>query len=98
MSYLAILVLIAFTAVCLEWKFRVHLYHSRRQAIITTFVLFAVGTLWDLYALSRGHWQFPGPGLVGVHIGPLPLEEYLFMFIVPFWIITVYRVIARQVR
>ncbi|MFB6204375.1 MAG: lycopene cyclase domain-containing protein [Candidatus Nanohaloarchaea archaeon] len=56
-----------------------------------TLFFFSVGVAWDSFAVLRGHWSFGSTGLTGIRIGVLPLEEYIFMVVVPFWIITVYR-------
>jgi hypothetical protein len=50
-----------------------------------------VGGIERALGVSRG-------GLLGVRIGLLPLEEYLFLLIVPFWIITVYELIIKKIR
>jgi hypothetical protein len=46
------------------------------------------------YVFRHGkNLDFPGNGLVGIWIGVLLLEEYLFSLVVPFWILTVYKLI-----
>ena len=37
--------------------------------------------------------MFPEGKTIGLRIGLLPIEEYLFMFVVPFLIITLYKVV-----
>ena len=76
MEYLSILVIFLLSALYLEWKYQVHLYHSRRERIVIPLIFFIVCVLWDSYAVYRQHWIFPGDGLIGVWIGYLPLEEY----------------------
>ena len=51
------------------------------KALIPGFILFVI---WDVYAVSRGHWRFDPAQILGVY-GPfkIPLEEYLFFLIVP---------------
>ncbi len=96
MEYLLILLLFLAVALCLEWKYRIHLYHSRKERIIIPFFFFLVGSAWDSLAVLRGHWSFSGRGLVGVTLGALPLEEYLFMLIIPFFILTSYKVLEKK--
>lgn len=98
MEYLYILLFFLALALFLEWKFRVHLYNSKKERIITTLVIFVIGVVWDSFAVSRQHWIFPGKGLVGIKIGILPIEEYLFFFIMPFLAITIYKVIIKKVK
>lgn len=99
MEYLLILSIFLLTAVYLEWKFHVHLYDSRKQTLIATMIFFVVGIAWDSLGVLRGHWLFPEAAATsGIFIGVLPLEEYLFCLIVPYWIITVYRVVIKLVK
>ena len=98
MEYLTILLFFFISALFLEWKFYIHLYHSKRERIIITFLFFIVGIVWDTFAVWRGHWNFPGNGLIGIQIGLLPIEEYLFFLIMPFWTLTIYKLLDRKVK
>lgn len=98
MEYLLILSLFLLAAVWMEWRFRVRLYESRKEAGIIVLVFFVIGVLWDTFAIWRGHWAFPGNGMVGIRIGLMPLEEYLFVLVVPYWIITLYRVLTKHIK
>ncbi|MFB6166838.1 MAG: lycopene cyclase domain-containing protein [Candidatus Nanohaloarchaea archaeon] len=93
MEYLVILSLLLGSAVLLEWRYDVRLYRSMQERLAVTGIFFIVGVAWDTYAIMNGHWSFSGDALVGVRIGVMPLEEYLFILIVPFWILTVYTVV-----
>ena len=90
--YLATLVVFFALAVWLEVKFRIHLYQTRKERILITLVFFVIGVAWDSISTIEQTWIYPGRGLVGIWIGVLPIEEYLFSLVVPFWILTVYRV------
>ncbi|MBU0978068.1 MAG: lycopene cyclase domain-containing protein [Nanoarchaeota archaeon] len=81
----------------LEYKFHIHLYKSRKERIIIPVIFLIIGSIWDSFAIWRGHWTFQGPGLIGVTIGFMPFEEYLFALIVPYFILTLYRVLKRGV-
>lgn len=98
MEYLVILLILFASAIFIEWKYHIHLYHSRKERFIVTFVFFVVGVLWDHLAIFRGHWEFQGKGLIGIKIGLMPLEEYLFIIIIPFWILTVYKLLDKKVE
>ncbi|MFB6144186.1 MAG: lycopene cyclase domain-containing protein [Candidatus Nanohaloarchaea archaeon] len=93
MEYLLILLTLLLSALFIEHRYDVHLYDSRKERIAVTAVFFAVGVLWDTYAIMRGHWKFGDSGLIGIKIGVMPLEEYLFILIVPFWIMTTYKLL-----
>jgi lycopene cyclase domain-containing protein len=92
MEYFLILMVFLFTALFLEWKFRVHIYHSRKERILTTVTILIIGIVWDYFATWRQHWVFPGNGLIGMRIFGLPIEEFLFFFIAPYFALTVYTV------
>lgn len=73
------------------------LYNSRRERLIIPLVFFVIAAVWDNFAVYRGHWSFEGAGLIGIKIGLIPLEEYLFFLIIPYFIITVYKVLKREI-
>lgn len=97
MEYLIILSTLFLFAVFLEWKFRIHLYQSRKERFVISFIFFLIGLSWDWWSTSRGHWIFDFDKLMGIKIGILPVEEYLFFLIVPYVILTFYKVLKRKV-
>jgi lycopene cyclase domain-containing protein len=54
--------------------------------------------VWDIYAVAHQHWIFPGPGLSGIYIGLLPIEEYLFFLIPPYLAITIAVIIRERIK
>ena len=48
------------------------------------FITAAFFLIWDVIFTQNGVWEFNKSYLLGIFIGNLPLEEYLFFFIVPF--------------
>jgi lycopene cyclase domain-containing protein len=95
MEYLIILLILLIITVGLEWKFHIHLYQSRRERLIIPLFFFSLGTIWDSFAVAKGHWYFGQ--LSGITIGLLPLEEYLFFLIIPYSILTFYRFLKKEV-
>ncbi len=93
MEYLLILLVVLALSLLLEKKNHLHLYRNRKERLLLTGLFFLVGSIWDSYAVWRGHWLFPNNKTVGVTIGLLPLEEYLFFLIVPYFILTIYKTI-----
>ena len=98
MPYIIVLLLFFLSALYLEWKFRIHLYKTQRERVVISILFFLVGVIWDTYAVASKQWIFPGKGLIGWKIGLLPLEEYLFFLIVPFWILTIYKILDKKFR
>jgi lycopene cyclase domain-containing protein len=98
MGYLIILLAIALITALLEWKYHIHLYHSRKERIIITLIFFVMGVAWDSYEMFMGHWIYPGPGTLGITIGFIPLEDYLFVLIVPYMVLTLYKILDRKIK
>lgn len=97
MSYLSILFVLLIVTFFLETKFRIHLFSSRKERIIIPLIFFFIGVVWDTYAVWSGHWFFSREKLLGIYIGILPLEEYLFFVIVPYAVITIYKVLKIKI-
>jgi lycopene cyclase domain-containing protein len=71
--------------------FKIKVYQTSSQAILMTMLFYAIGYIWDIFGVIRGHWFFGTNGLIGVNLFGLPLEEHLFHLIVPITILTVYK-------
>ncbi|MBI1838915.1 MAG: lycopene cyclase domain-containing protein [Candidatus Colwellbacteria bacterium] len=91
MSYITILIIVLVSGVSIEWFFKEHLFHSLRGRIICAVIALASIAIWDLYAIPRGHWVFTGQGILGIFIGPIPIEEFLWALWVPYLWVTIYK-------
>jgi len=98
MEYLIILITLFLFSLFLKWKYRIHLYRSRKEMLIITAAFFVIATMWDTFAVYRGHWSFSGKYLIGIKIGLLPLEEYLFFLILPYFILTFYKFLKKILK
>jgi lycopene cyclase domain-containing protein len=98
MEYLIILILLFLLTLFLEIAFRIHLYNSIKERIIIPVSFVIIGFLWESFALYRYHWTFEGPGLIGINFLSIPIEEYLFFLIVPYFILTLYKVITKEIE
>ncbi len=98
LEYLTVLVALFLAALALEKTHRIHLYHNRKERLEITGLFFAIGVLWGTFAIWRGDWTFPMGNNLGIVIGLMPLEEYLFILIIPYFILTVYKVIDSRFR
>ena len=96
-EYLAILGIFTSATIFVEWKYHLHLYDTRRERLTIPLLFFVFGSLWDTLAVARGHWSFTGPGLTGVRIGVLPLEEYLFFLVLPYFGVTFYKLLKSKI-
>ena len=97
-EYLVILIVLLIITIAVDIKYKVKLYSSLRERIIIPLHFFVIGILWDSIAVYRGHWSFEGTGLVGLKIGLLPIEEYLFFLIVPYSILTAYNALKKDIK
>ena len=98
MIYLTLLSVCLFVGGGLEFKYKIHLWRSFKERVVFSLILFAILIPMDMYAVAKGIWNFPGDGILGIYLINLPLEEYLFVLIVPYFILTVYKVVDKKVH
>tara|TARA_B100001964_G_C14094889_1_gene536548 strand:+ start:531 stop:824 length:294 start_codon:yes stop_codon:yes gene_type:complete len=97
MEYILVLIAILLISIFLDHKYHTKLYDSRKERILIPIVFLILGSIWDTFAIWRGHWSFSGSGLIGIKIGLMPLEEYLFMLIIPYAILTHYKALRKEI-
>lgn len=98
MEYLVILIAVFVGCLILEKTQHIQLYKSYRERLEIAGMFFVFGSIWDSYAIWRGHWVFPPEKTLGIVIGLMPIEEYLFMLIIPYGILTVYKYLDSKYR
>ncbi len=98
MEYLIILIAVLVITIILEKTQHIRLYKNRKERIEIVLLFFIIAVAWDTFAIWRGHWIFPAGKNLGIIIGLMPLEEYLFALILPYFIITIYRLIDSKFR
>jgi lycopene cyclase domain-containing protein len=96
LEYLAILVFVFTVFFGLKLKCKIQLFSSMREAVRFVAACLIIGVIWDSYAIFRGHWSFGERFFVGIKIGVMPIEEYLFILIIPFSVLVLYRVITKK--
>ena len=83
-SYLAVLLIIVCGTLWLEVVVRTRVLRRFRRLVLAVAPVTVLFTLWDWYAVSRGHWHFDPARVTGIRLpGDLPIEEVLFFVIVP---------------
>lgn len=79
--------MIAFTVVGSFWLeifLKVGVLRRIKRALFSILPIATIFIIWDLYAISRGHWHFDSEQILGVKSpGGIPLEELLFFTVVP---------------
>jgi len=96
LEYLAILIIVFLVSMSLKLRYRIQLFKSVKEGLLVIISLFVIGTLWDSYAILRGYWSFEEEFFIGIDIGVMPLEEYLFMLIIPFLALVIYGIVTRK--
>ena len=84
LSYVAVLAFCVVGTLPLELWLGVRVYRQWKRLLLTLLPVVAVFVVWDLYAISAGHWSFDEEQTTGVLLpGELPLDELLFFVVVP---------------
>jgi lycopene cyclase domain-containing protein len=84
LSYVAVLAFCVVGTLPLELWLGVRVYRQWKRLLLTLLPVVAVFVVWDLYAISAGHWTFDEEQTTGVLLlGDLPLDELLFFVVVP---------------
>jgi len=83
-AYVAVLVFVLIGSVWLEIALRTRVFARLRRLVLTLVPVVVAFGVWDLYAISRGHWRFDFSRMTGIVLpGGLPLDEVLFFVVVP---------------
>ncbi len=100
MEYLLLLVSILLFCIIVNLLFKLQIFESSKQALVVLASLFVIGSVLDSFAVLRGYWSYNENGnfFVGIKIGVLPLEEYLFMIVIPFLTLTIYGLIRKKCK
>jgi lycopene cyclase domain-containing protein len=96
LEYLAILIIVFLVSMSLKLRYRIQLFKSVKEGLLVIISLFVIGALWDSYAILRGYWSFEEEFFIGIDIGVMPLEEYLFILIIPFLALVIYGIVTRK--
>ena len=84
LSYVGVLAFCLLGTLPLELWLGVRVYRQWKRLLLTLLPVVAVFVVWDLYAISAGHWTFDDEQTTGVVLpGSLPLDELLFFVVVP---------------
>lgn len=83
-SYLAVMAGIVLGSAWLEIGLRTRVFRRSRRLLLTVLPVAVVFALWDIYAISQGHWWFDESLISGRRLpGKLPVDEVVFFLVVP---------------
>jgi lycopene cyclase domain-containing protein len=83
-SYVAMLLFVILGSWWLEFAFKIKVLRRPKLTLLTIFPVSIFFLIWDAFAINQKHWSFDEAQTLGIY-GPfkIPLEEYLFFFIIP---------------
>jgi len=92
LEYLFLLVSILLICIIVNLRFKLQIFESSKQAVVVLASLFVIGSVLDSFAVLRGYWSYNEKKnfFVRIKIGVLPLEEYLFMIVIPYLTLTIF--------
>jgi len=68
-----------------------------KNLVISLFILFIIGVIWDQISVRLGIWSFSEEKIIGNLFG-IPIEEYIFFIFVPLLVICVYNLINKIIE
>jgi lycopene cyclase domain-containing protein len=83
-SYFAMLIFTLVGSIWLEIFLKVGVIRRIKRVALSILPTAIIFLIWDYYAVTNGHWWFDKNQVVGI-FGPsgIPIEEFLFFFVVP---------------
>jgi len=93
-EYLLVLFLALIVPVIFAADRRLRLYRQCKNLVRAILYPSVPFILWDMLATARGHWYFNDKYLVGLPLGNLPIEEYLFYLVIGFVAVYTYEVVC----
>lgn len=95
-EYSIILLFFLAVALYIQKQYKLRLFNNTIHLVVVSAMLFLVGVVWDHIAIGRGHWYFGEQYLLGPRIGLMPIEEYGFTLIMPYFVLVLYKWIEKK--
>lgn len=84
-SYFAVLAFVIVGSGWLEIFLRTRVLRRGLRLLLAMIPGVVLFMIWDIYAVSEGHWWFDTKRIVGVYLpGQVPIEELAFFIVIPF--------------
>lgn len=97
-TYLLLLVFTFFYPLFRSFEFRIRYYSKWKFLLPALLISASVFIAWDIWFTVIGVWGFNPDYVFGFYISGLPVEEWLFFFIVPFSCVFIYEVMNYFVK
>ena len=95
-EYSLILLGIFLITMFLHWRFKIKLYKSRSHFVMYCATNVVIGSVWDQFAIARGHWSFNPRFLLGPKIGFMPIEEFFFILVLGYFGLVFYKILDKK--
>ncbi len=83
----------------LEFWLRARVYRRPLRLAIALLPAFAVFYLWDVVAISRGHWTYSPEHTTGWLLpGSVPVEEVVFFVVIPLCALLTYEAVGTVLK
>lgn len=83
-SYIAVLIGCLLGSGWLEIVLRTRVYRRWMRLGLSILPVLIIFTIWDIYAISQGHWTFDERYVTGIiAVANVPVEEILFFISIP---------------
>lgn len=96
MEELIIVICLLVAAIFMKIKYRLVLYHSEKERVLTSIIILIIMISWELVSKHRSVWLFPGPGMTGILLFGLPIDLWIFYLILPYSIFTVFELMHKK--
>ncbi len=94
-DYLITLCIMAAISLLIYIRYEVELFKNIKHTFAIFGIFIVVGYVWDTFGVRRRFWTYPDGHNIGLMVGGLPVEEYMFYIVIPFFIIVLYRAISK---
>ena len=96
-EYFLILVGIFIITVFIQKYFQIRIYKNLKHLLFFNIINLFLATIWDQIAIQRGHWTFSPNYLLGIKIGYMPVEEFLFVLVLSYFALVFFKIIEKKV-
>jgi lycopene cyclase domain-containing protein len=83
-TYMTVLILSGIIPLLASFWPSLKFYQNIRSLLISITLVVILFSVWDVFAVYRGHWFFNPTGVWKWRIINLPVEEVLFFVVIPF--------------
>ncbi len=97
-QYLALMAACLVVTLPLEFALRARVYRRPVRLLLALAPAVALFTLWDLVGIVRHHWSYSPLYTTGLRIGVIPIEELVFLVVVPICALLTYEAVGTVLR